>query len=193
MIQYQLTYYRVRQWRGWRTAPNRLTLLGWGRLREIYDQTKTRVGRLLYPGWTVARFFCKSSVLHVLLHVLCCLLHVDWDLPVLDTNDWTHLLSTSTYSLQNTINLTTLSFGELTKAYPWPNASMGMHSMTAVHVATRSQLCDAVFILKFLWSFYKPLPATTHACLIMCFILLLGKLLQTLHVLNFVIVHLLHA
>jgi hypothetical protein len=44
-----------------------------------------KIGQLLYPGWTIAHLFCKSSVLHVLHHVLPCLLYVGWDLQVLDT------------------------------------------------------------------------------------------------------------
>ena len=93
----------------------------------------------------------------------------------------------------NTINLKTLGFGGLTKECLWPNTSANRYSMMAVYVATRSQLCDAVFLLKFLWSFYKPLPATTYTCLIACLVLLLGKFLQTLHVLNSVLIYLRHA
>ena len=57
-----------------------------------------RVGRLLYPGWTVAHVFCKSSVLHILHHVLPCLLYVDWDLQSWGTFQ-AFLSSSSTYPL----------------------------------------------------------------------------------------------
>ena len=44
--------------------------------------------------------------------------------------------------------------------------------MTHIYVAAQSQLVDTVFILKFLWSFYEPLPAQLHACVWSCVSLL---------------------
>ena len=68
--------------------------------------------------------------------------------------------------------------------YPWPCALMERfvtdvapplylawgemtHSVTLTYVATRSRLRDAVFILKFLWSFYEPLTRSMTMCFAM--------------------------
>ena len=74
---------------------------------------------------------------------------------------------------RNTVNLKALGFWGLTKKCLWSNSSVDAQSMTHIYVAARSQLVDAVFLLKFLWSFYEPLPATTHTCLVTCLIVAL--------------------
>ena len=66
----------------------------------------------------------------------------------------------------NTVNLKTLGFWGQTKECLWSNSSVDAQSMTYIYVAARSQLVDAVFILKFLSSFYESLPATTCTCLV---------------------------
>ena len=63
-----------------------------------------------------------------------------------------YLLPLSAF-FRNTVNLKTLGFGGQTKECLWPNSSVDAQSMTHIYVAAQSQLVDAVFLPKFLWSF----------------------------------------